>query len=69
LQIRPGTYLRVEHLKGALLGQTTASPTNIRLGWKGMQRKTLKLIRNINKLWVKKSFINSGPGRHSRVWC
>ncbi len=34
--VRPGTYPRVGHQKGkgALLGQTPALPTNIRLGWK-----------------------------------
>ncbi len=34
LMVRPGAYPRMEHLKGALLGQTPALPTNIRLGWK-----------------------------------
>jgi hypothetical protein len=29
-------YLRMEHLKGTLLGQAQVSSTNIRLGWKGL---------------------------------
>jgi hypothetical protein len=32
---KAGTDPRVGHQKGALLGQTSALPTNIRLGWKG----------------------------------
>ncbi len=32
----PGAYHRVEHLKGATLGQAPALPANIRLGWKGL---------------------------------
>jgi hypothetical protein len=37
LWVRPGTYPRLGHQKGALFGQTPALPTNIGLGWKGLR--------------------------------
>jgi hypothetical protein len=36
---RPGAYPRVEHLKGVSLGWAPASPSNIRLGWRGVPGK------------------------------
>jgi hypothetical protein len=36
LQVRPGAYTRVWHLKDASLGQALALPANIRLGRKGL---------------------------------
>jgi hypothetical protein len=38
MQLRTVAYPRVEHLKGASLGQAPALPANIRLGWKGLSR-------------------------------
>ncbi len=38
LQVRPGAYPRVEYMKSSSLqGRLLALPTNIRLGWEGLQ--------------------------------
>jgi hypothetical protein len=37
LLVRPGVYLRVEHLQSASLTEAQALPTTIKLGWKGLQ--------------------------------
>jgi len=34
--VRPGAYPRLEHLKGASLGQALALPANIKHGLKGL---------------------------------
>jgi hypothetical protein len=45
--IYPGTYPRVGRQKGALLRQTPALPTNIRLSWKVLpQTNTLAYYEN-----------------------
>ncbi len=36
VRVAPGAHPRVEHLKGASLGQAPALTTNITLGWKGL---------------------------------
>jgi hypothetical protein len=49
-------------LKGALLGQTQVSPTNIRLGWKAYQEpNTLAYYKN-SYIKDKKSFITFASG-------
>jgi hypothetical protein len=35
-RVRSGANPKAEDLKGALLGQTPASPTDIRLAWRGL---------------------------------
>ncbi len=48
LRARPGAYPRVEHLKGASIGQVLALPTNIRLGYKGLPgTNTLAYYENL----------------------
>ncbi len=55
--VRPGAYPRVEHLKGALLGQTPALPTNIRLGWKSLSGTNTSLFtKSVN--YIRKKFYN-----------
>jgi len=39
LQVRPGAYTRVEHLKGASPRWALALLANIRLSWKGLSGK------------------------------
>jgi hypothetical protein len=47
MQVRPGSYPKVEHLKGALLRYALALPSIIRLGWKGFPRtNTLAYYEN-----------------------
>ncbi len=54
---------RVKQLPGApLLGRLLASPTNVRLGWKGLPRtNTLAYYKNLTITAVK-SFIVLAPG-------
>ncbi len=54
LWVRPGTYLRVDHLKGAY------SQTLDQSG-KACQEQTLQLIKKICKFSAKQKFHNSGP--------
>jgi hypothetical protein len=63
LQARP-ELTQVKHLSVATLwGRLLASPTNIRLGWKGMPgTNTLAYYKNL-QITAVKSFISSGP------WC
>ncbi len=48
---------KVEHLKGASLGQALALPTNIRLGWKGFAGTYALAYFEKSLLTTVKSFI------------
>ncbi len=62
LWVRPGTYPKVEHLKGASLGQAPALPTNTRLGWKGLPGTNTSLLqKSIN--YDHNKFYDTGPCR------
>ncbi len=49
------------HQKGALLGQTPALPTNIRLGWKGLSGTNTLAYYEKPKITCIKSFIILAP--------
>ncbi len=51
------SYNRVEHLKGASLGQALASPANIRLGYKGLAGTNALAYNEKSSLTAVKSFI------------
>ncbi len=58
----PGTYSRVENLKGVSLLYELALPTNIRLGWKVLPgTNTLAYYENLQIADVQ-SFITLVPG-------
>jgi hypothetical protein len=63
LQVRPsGAYPRVEYMKSSSLqGRLLALPSNIRLGWKGLQgTNTRSLLRTFVNYGLKK-FYNIEP--------
>ncbi len=62
LQVRPGAYPRVEHLKGPLLGKAPALPANLRLGWRGLPGKNILAYYEKPQITVVKSFITLAPG-------
>ncbi len=49
------------HQKGALLGQTPALPTNIRLGWKGLPGTNTQAYYENQYIMDVKSFIRLAP--------
>ncbi len=53
LWVRPGAYLRMEHLKGTVLGLVPALLSNIRLGWK-------RFPGTNNPAYFVKKFYNTG---------
>ncbi len=55
LWARPGTYPRVEHLKGDSLWSAQALPTNIRLGWKCLPRTNTSSLQTFLNYTCKKS--------------
>jgi hypothetical protein len=58
-----GAYPKVEHLKGALLGQAQALPANIRIGLKGLPgTNTLAYYENL-LITAVKSLIVHAPGK------
>jgi len=62
LHVRPGAYTRMEHLKGASLGQALALPTNIRLGWKGFAGTNDLAYYEKLQLTAVKRFLTLAPG-------
>jgi len=60
--VRPGAYLRVEHLKVAPLGLAPALPTNIRLGWKGLPGTNALAYYEKSQFTAVKRFITLANG-------
>jgi hypothetical protein len=60
LQVRPGAYTRVEHLKGASLGKAPALLENIRLDYKSLPGANV--LANYKKVvtYGRKKFYNIG---------
>jgi hypothetical protein len=51
----------MQHLKGVLLGQTQLTPTNIRLGWKGLPKTKHSSLLRKSVNYGRKNYYNIGP--------